>query len=151
MLRDAALAEDVVQEAFLVLWTTPERFDPSRGTLRSWLMTVVHHRAVDAVRRIVGHAVVALDPAGETGPPVEAAGETVLRLAEADRVHRALATLPVEQRNALLLAYWGGHTQSEIADLTGVPIGTVKSRVFAGFRRLRTQLGLSGEPARGAG
>ncbi len=150
VLCDAALAEDVVQEVFLGFWTRPERFDPSRGTLRTWLVMIVHRRSVDEVRRAVAHPTVNL--VDETGPLVEDPQDTALRRVEADGVRHALAALPVDQRKALLLAYWGGHTQAEIATLTGVPLGTVKSRVFSGFRRLRAQLHPAGERApRGEG
>lgn len=147
ILRDTSLAEDVVQEVFIGFWTTPERFDPDRGTLRAWLVTMAHHRSVDAVRRAVTRAAVSLDGIDEPGPAAEDAQDAALRLADADRVRQALAMLPAEQRQTLLLAYWGGHTQAEIADITGVPIGTVKSRVFNAFRRLRGQLSRTGQDA----
>ena len=152
VIRDAALAEDVVQEVFLTLWTATERFDPARGTLRSYLLTMVHHRAVDAVRRAASRYAASLDSDRETGEPVEAVLDTVLRLADADQVQRAIAALPPAQRDTLLLAYWGGHTQAEIADLTGVPLGTVKSRAFSAVTRLRGLLTLPGGPVmRGTG
>jgi RNA polymerase sigma-70 factor (ECF subfamily) len=138
VLCDAALAEDVVQEVFLGFWTSPERFDPSRGALKTWLLMIVHRRAVDAVRRAVVRRKV--DLIDDLGPPAEDVQDTALRHADADRVRHALSALPESQRQALLLAYWGGHTQAEIADLIGVPIGTVKSRVYTGFQRLRAQL-----------
>lgn len=150
VLRDPALAEDVCQEVFLGFWAAPERFDPSRGTLRTWLMVIVHRRSVDVVRRAIARRTVGLGD--DVGPQTEDAQDTALRRADADSVRLALAALPPTQRQALLLAYWGGHTQAEIADLTGVPIGTVKSRVYTGFRRLRTQLRTPGDGAsRGEG
>jgi RNA polymerase sigma-70 factor (ECF subfamily) len=117
---DEGLAEDVVQEVFLALWREPTRFDPSRGDFATWLLTLVHHRAVDRVRQqtTVGQGVVA------------AAGQ----------VHAALDRLPVEQRRVLALAYFGGHTQREIAVLTGVPLDTVRSRMLAAVQRLRSLL-----------
>lgn len=145
VLHDAELAQDVVQEAFLGFWTSRERFNPDRGSLRTWLLTIVHNRSVDAVRRSVSRPVVPLE-LEDFESPSEDTQDTALRRTEAERVRHALATLPVEQRRALLLAYWGGHTQSEIATLTGVPIGTVKSRIFAGFKRLRDQLHGAGGP-----
>jgi RNA polymerase sigma factor (sigma-70 family) len=138
VLCDAALAEDVVQDVFLGFWTSPERFDPSRGTLKTWLLMIVHRRSVDAVRRAVVRRKV--DLIDDLGPPAEDVQDTALRHADAAQVRHALAALPESQRQALLLAYWGGHTQAEIADLIGVPLGTVKSRVYTGFQRLRAQL-----------
>jgi RNA polymerase sigma-70 factor (ECF subfamily) len=149
VLRDPALAEDVVQEVFLGFWTSPERFDPNRGTLRTWLMMIAHRRSVDAVRRAVARPAVCLDIIDDLGPPVEDAQNAALRRADADLVQHAVAALPADQRQALLLAYWGGHTQAEIAALTGVPIGTVKSRIYTGFQRLRAQLRTAGERAPG--
>jgi RNA polymerase sigma factor (sigma-70 family) len=138
------LAEDCVQEAFLGLWRRPERFDPGSGSLRSWLLAMTHHKAVDAVRREAAQqrrqaaesAVRALDPPGR-GDPEESAWRTV----RADGVRSALAELPGPQREAIALAYYGGYTQTEIARLTGAPLGTVKTRMLAGMRRLRAALG----------
>ena len=140
VLRDPALAEDVVQEVFLEFWTRPERFDRSRGTLRTWLAMIAHRRSVDAVRSAVACRAVYSEQIEDLGPPAEDTQDTALRRADADSVQHALAALPHDQRQALLLAYWGGHTQVEIAVLTGVPVGTVKSRVFSGYQRLRAQL-----------
>jgi RNA polymerase sigma factor (sigma-70 family) len=140
VLRDPNMAEDVVQEVFLGLWKAPEAFNPGRGTLRGWLLTIVHHRSVDAVRHAVSRPAVQYDPLDDVGPPMEDTQDAALRRADADRVQRAIAALPAKQRQALLLAYWGGHTHAEIAGLTNVPIGTVKSRIFKGFQRLRAQL-----------
>ncbi|HEY0816474.1 MAG TPA: sigma-70 family RNA polymerase sigma factor [Pseudonocardia sp.] len=151
VLRDPALAEDVAQEVFLDFWRRPERFDGSRGALQSWLVTIAHRRSVDVVRSAAARRSVYVDVVDDLGPPSEDAQDATLRRAEADTVQHALAALPTDQRRALLLAYWGGHTQVEIAALTGVPVGTVKSRVFGGFRRLRTLLCAAGEgPSGGA-
>lgn len=149
VLRDPAVAEEVVQEVFLGLWTRAERFDPSRGSLRTWLLMIGHRRSVDAVRRDVARRAAYRDLVDDVGPPVEDTQDTALRRAEAESVQHALAELPAVQREALLLAYWGGRTQAEIADLTGVPIGTVKSRVYKGFKRLRAQLGMTSEGTSG--
>jgi len=151
VLRDPALAEDITQEVFLEFWTRPERFDTSRGALRTWLLTIAHRRSVDIVRSATARRSVYVDVIDDLGPPGEDAQDATLRRAEADNVQHALAELPADQRRALLLAYWGGHTQVEIAALTGVPVGTVKSRVFSGFRRLRALLRAAGEgPSGGA-
>jgi RNA polymerase sigma factor (sigma-70 family) len=138
---DEALAEDVVQEVFLVVWRHPERFDPARGSVSAWLMTMVHHRSVDAVRREATrrrHTV----PPGEEGddwnlPPGPGADEAALDAVVAGHVREALAALPAEQREALTLAYFGGFTQREVASISGIPLGTVKSRMFTAVRTLR--------------
>jgi RNA polymerase sigma factor (sigma-70 family) len=145
VVRDQALAEDVVQEVFLDFWSRPERFDRTRGALRTWLLMIAHRRSVDAVRSAVACRSVYTDLMDDVGPPAEDTQDAALRRADVVRVQQALAALPVDQRRALLLAYWGGHTQAEIAALTGVPIGTVKSRVYSGFQRLRAQLRVAGE------
>lgn len=144
---DGGLAEDVVQEVFLTVWREPGRFDPGRGTVGSWLMTVVHHKAVDAVRREATrrrHHPLAEwpeDAPGESAAPAPSADRLALGAVLADQVRAALGRLPREQRETLGLAYYGGYTQREVAALTGVPIGTVKSRMFAGVARLRVLLG----------
>ncbi|MCD2196650.1 sigma-70 family RNA polymerase sigma factor [Actinomycetospora endophytica] len=138
---DEALAEDVVQEVFLLVWRHPERYDPARGSVSAWLMTMVHHRAVDAVRREATrrrHTV----PPGEEGdewnlPSGPGADEAALDAVVAGHVREALAALPAEQREALTLAYFGGFTQREVASIAGIPLGTVKSRMFTAVRTLR--------------
>ncbi len=138
VLRNQALAEDAVQDAFLGAWRTAAAFDPARGTASTWLMTLVHRRAVDLVRREDRRKTDVLDEA-----PV-AAGETTDEQAavreERRRVQGALTQLPPDQREALELAYYGGLTQSELAERLGVPLGTVKSRMFAGLAKLRDLL-----------
>jgi len=138
---DAQLAEDVVQQVFLVLWQRSS-YDPARGAVSTWLLTVTHHKAVDLLRRDKGRR---QRLAGEqellelaaTGPGPADAAWAQLR---AERTRDALRDLPPEQREVLLLAYYGGYTQSEIADITGLALGTVKSRTFQAMRRLRGQL-----------
>ncbi len=137
---DESLAEDVVQEVFLLVWRHPERYDPARGSVSAWLMTMVHHRAVDAVRREATrrrHTV----PPGEEGdewlPPGPGADEAALDAVVAGHVREALGALPTEQREALTLAYFGGFTQREVASISGIPLGTVKSRMFTAVRTLR--------------
>ncbi|MQA14721.1 MAG: sigma-70 family RNA polymerase sigma factor [Pseudonocardiaceae bacterium] len=141
---DEGLAEDVVQEVFLTLWRDPGRFDPARGGFATWLLTLIHHKAVDAVRResVVRRRTVPAAEAGEEWSPVPVPGADQAALAQvaAGQVRDALQRLPVEQRQALALAYYGGHTQREVATLVGVPLGTVKSRMFAGVQRLRSLL-----------
>ena len=149
---DEGLAEDVVQEVFIAFWREPGRFDPARGAFGSWLLTLVHHKAVDAVRResAIRRRTV---PAAEDGEewsvaPGPGADQAALGAVVAGQVRDALGRLPDEQREALALAYYGGYTQREVATLTGVPLGTVKSRMFTGVQRLRSVLGpLLGEVA----
>lgn len=139
---DDGIAEDVVQEAFLAFWRDPHRFDPQRGTFATWLLTLVHHKAVDAVRReaAIRRRTV---PAGadELLAPGPGADDPALGSVVAKQVRDALGALPADQRHALALAYYGGYTQREVAAMTGVPLGTVKSRMFAGVQRLRAVLG----------
>lgn len=141
---DPELAEDVVQEAFLVLWRNPAGYDPSRGGFGTWLMTVVHHRAVDVVRREDTRRrrnVPLTDEVSEhTVPPTEGADHAALTGVVGAEVRAALQRLPDDQRQVIALAYLGGYTQTEVAALTGIPLGTVKSRTFAAIRRLRTSL-----------
>jgi RNA polymerase sigma factor (sigma-70 family) len=141
---DEGLAEDVVQEVFLTLWRDPTRFDPSRGSFATWLLTLIHHKAVDAVRResTIRRRMVAAPEAGEDWSPlpVPGADQAAMARVAAGQVHAALHRLPLEQRQVLALAYFGGHTQREIAVLMGVPLGTVKSRMFTAVQRLRSLL-----------
>lgn len=137
------LAEDAVQEAFIGMWKSPAAYLPDRGSVRSWLLGLTHHKAVDSVRRETSQqrrqsaqaAQQMLDPPASADPAATAWGE--LRAAE---VRAAVGELPEAQRQALALAYFGGYTQSQIAELTGVPLGTIKTRTFAAMRRLRLRL-----------
>ncbi|MDD7969065.1 sigma-70 family RNA polymerase sigma factor [Actinomycetospora lemnae] len=140
---DEGLAEDVVQEVFLVVWREPARFDPARGAVSSWLLTLVHHRAVDAVRReATRRRRTAAEADGQWGVPAgPGADQAALGAVVAGQVREALGELPAEQREALALAYFGGYTQREVASLVGVPLGTVKSRMFSGTQKLRVLLG----------
>jgi RNA polymerase sigma factor (sigma-70 family) len=132
--RDPALAEDVVQEAFLSLWRTAGRFVPERSRAGTWLLTLVHRRAVDLVRREERRRAEPIEAAPEV---IDAAAQEApwLQL-ERERVRAALARLPDTQREAIELAYYGGFTQAELADRLGQPLGTIKSRMFAGLARL---------------
>lgn len=147
---DDTLAEDVVQEAFLGAWRSADRYVAGRGSVKTWLLSIVHHRAIDAVRRrrpttdLPEEADGAPTPAPLTLPDVW--GEVSGRL-DADAVRTALAALPGAQREAVELAYFGGLSQTEIADRTGVPLGTVKSRVRLALVTMRRELGLSVSPA----
>jgi len=139
ILRDEALAEDAVQEGFLAVWRTASRFVPERGKASTWILTLVHRRAVDVVRREQRRRADALDEAVEPGG-ASVDEEAWLRL-QRERVQNALRQLPDQQREALELAYYGGFTQSELAERLGQPLGTIKSRMFAGLARLRELLG----------
>jgi RNA polymerase sigma factor (sigma-70 family) len=138
ILRDAALAEDAVQDAFLAIWRTAGRFMPERAKASTWILTLVHRRAVDLVRREERRRAEPLEAAA-TGAEA-GADETAWLRFERERVQRALKTLPDQQREAIELAYYGGFTQSELADRLGLPVGTVKSRMFAGLSQLRKVL-----------
>jgi RNA polymerase sigma factor (sigma-70 family) len=141
---DDGLAEDVVQEAFLAFWRDPHRFDPARGSFGAWILTLVHHKSVDAVRResaIRRRTVPAAEEGQEwTALPGPGADHGALRSVEAGQVRNALGGLPTDQRQALALAYFGGFTQREVAAMTGAPLGTVTSRMFSGMQRLRNIL-----------
>jgi len=143
ILRDEALAEDAVQEAFLTLWRTAGRFVPERGKASTWILTLVHRRAVDIVRREERRRTDALEqwPEPESREAVDE--EAWLRL-QRERVQEALRKLPDQQREAIELAYYGGFTQSELAERLGQPLGTIKSRMFGGLARLRELLGEPG-------
>jgi RNA polymerase sigma-70 factor (ECF subfamily) len=138
ILRDDALAEDAVQEGFMAAWRSAPRFMPERAKASTWLLTLVHRRAVDLVRREERRRTEAL------GQHAEAAGgatdEAVWLRYERERVQGALRRLPDQQREAIELAYYGGFTQSELAERLGQPVGTIKSRMFTGLSRLRDLL-----------
>jgi RNA polymerase sigma-70 factor, ECF subfamily len=145
---DASLAEDVVQDAFLGVWRNAGRYVEGRGSVKTWLLSIVHHRAVDAVRRRRPTSEL---PEREDVPPPQLTLPDVWAdvAADLDRadIARALATLPDVQREAIELAYWGGLTQQEIAERTGTPLGTVKSRVRLGLLALRRALSGEGLPS----
>jgi RNA polymerase sigma-70 factor, ECF subfamily len=148
VLRDEALAEDAVQDAFLAIWRGASRFIPERAKASTWILTLVHRRAVDLVRREQRRRVEPL-PEGDlvAGGGASAEDTAWLRL-ERERVQAALARLPDQQREAIELAYYGGFTQSELAERLGEPLGTIKSRMFAGLAKLRELLDgpLDGDP-----
>jgi RNA polymerase sigma-70 factor (ECF subfamily) len=138
---DAVLAEDVVQDAFLGAWRNAGRYAAGRGSVKTWLLSIVHHRAVDAVRR---RRPVTELPDREDTPPTALTlpdiwPEVAGRL-EREEVRAALGTLSDVQRQAIELAYFGGLTQQEISERTGTPLGTVKSRMRLGLLALRRAL-----------
>jgi RNA polymerase sigma-70 factor (ECF subfamily) len=142
VVTDDQLAQDVVQEVFLAIWRGAATYDGSRGTLSTWLYALTHHKSVDAVRRAQRHSgrrasEDALTTEADPSPGVD---EQALASVRRDEVRAALADLPEPQRRALMLAYFGGYSQSEIAAMTGIPLGTVKTRTLAALRRLRAVL-----------
>jgi len=153
---DASLAEDVVQDAFLGVWRNASRYVEGRGSVKTWVLAIVHHRAVDAVRRRRPTTEL---PEREDIPPPQLTVPDIWPDVAADldraEIAAALATLSPAQREAIELAYWGGLTQQEIAERTGAPLGTVKSRVRLGLLALRGALtgdALPGdEPTEGSG
>jgi RNA polymerase sigma factor (sigma-70 family) len=145
VVRQAHLAEEIVQEAFLAVWRNPAGYDAERGSVRSWLMGTVHHRAVDLVRREEAHRRRAeesvVDVREEQADHADEVAAEADRPEERARVRSALSDLPAEQRDVIELMYFGGLSQSQIAERTGLPLGTVKSRALLAMRRLRTALG----------
>jgi RNA polymerase sigma-70 factor (ECF subfamily) len=135
VIGDARAAEDVAQDVFVTVWERPDAFDPGRGSLRTWLGTLAHRRAVDHVRREEARRRRAVKDAArpETTPDVE---EMAMALVTAERVRSALATLPDEQRRAIQLAYFGAKTYRQVAEVLGIPEGTAKSRLRLGLRRI---------------
>ena len=141
IVRDAELAEDAVQEAFLAVWRTASRFTAERSSARAWILMLTHRRAVDLVRsnesRRADRLPEGFDRADTESP--EPADAVWLGL-QRERVVRGLSQLPDPQREAIELAYFGGFTQSELADRLGQPLGTIKSRMHTGLSRLRELL-----------
>lgn len=147
VLNDNTGAEEVVQEVFIRLWNSPDKFDPERGTLRSYLLAQAHGRSVDLLRSETSRKRREEREARQTAESGYDLEHEVWDLAVADRVKTALVSLPVDERRAIELAYFGGHTYREVAQLLGNPEGTVKSRIRSGLRRLRTHLADEGELA----
>jgi RNA polymerase sigma-70 factor (ECF subfamily) len=144
IVADVTLAQDVVQEVFLAVWRDPQRYDGRRGGFSTWLMSTTHHKAVDVVRREENQRKRAASAEAlriVKGPDPSPHDETWAGV-RSERVRVALAALPAVQREALGLAYYGGFTQREVAGLTNTPLGTVKTRMLAGMRKLREQLGV---------
>ena len=139
--NDASLAEDVVQDAFLGVWRNASRYVEGRGSVKTWLLSIVHHRAVDAVRR--RRPTTDLPDREDVPPPalqVPDLWEDVSAGLDREAIASALTVLSDVQREAIELAYWGGLTQQEIAERTGAPLGTVKSRVRLGLLAMRGAL-----------
>jgi RNA polymerase sigma-70 factor (ECF subfamily) len=147
VLRDERLAEDAVQEGFLAVWRSAAAFRAERAKASTWILTLVHRRAVDLVRREERRRAEPLteELRAGAGAATEATDEAAWLRFERERVQAALQQLPDVQREALELAYYGGFSQSELAAKLGVPLGTIKSRMFAGLARLRELLDESTE------
>lgn len=144
VLVDRAQSEEVLQEVFLEVWQSANRFAPNKGQGRTWVLTMAHRRAVDRVRS----AQASVDRDVRVGfrdldvPHDDVAEQVELRI-EGRRVAKAVAALPEVQREAITLAYFGGYSQSEIAALVGAPLGTIKTRMRDGLSRLRTEMGVT--------
>ncbi|MGH2635895.1 MAG: sigma-70 family RNA polymerase sigma factor [Actinomycetota bacterium] len=142
--RQPFLAEEIVQEAFLAVWRNPGGYDEGRGSVKAWLMGMVHHRAVDAVRREESQRRRAEDAQASDVVVIEDPADSVVEELgmpeERKAVRAALDQLPQEQRQVIELMYFGGMSQSRISERLGLPLGTVKSRTLLGMRRLRTAL-----------
>src|SRR3954470_19906068 len=142
MVGNRAVAEDVVQEAFLSIWRSRLRYESERGSVRSWVLGIVHHRTIDSLRRNLVH-----DKRRSSAEGIEERHEApdrtdveAVRRDEARSVHEALKSLPGEQNQVIELAYFGGFTHSQIAEMLNMPIGTVKGRMRLGLDKLRRQL-----------
>jgi len=143
MVRHPFVAEEIVQEAFLALWRNPDAYREERGTFRAWLMSAVHHRAVDAIRREETQRRRA-GPSEALESILEDVAQSVVEEAAAagarEQVRAALREIPPEQRQVLEMMYFKGRTQAQVAQELDLPLGTVKSRTLLGMRRLRTLL-----------
>ncbi len=144
VLGDPGLAEDIVQESFLKLWNNAASFDPSRGSLRAWLLTSVRNRAIDQLRGRAAHERQEVDLSGAEPQPAGGPGADPWRevslTMERDAVSEALKRLPVEQKQAVELAYYGGYTQREIAEISKVPLSTIKGRMRLALEKLHSYL-----------
>jgi RNA polymerase sigma-70 factor (ECF subfamily) len=143
ILGDREVVEEVVQEVFLRLWTRASGFDPQRGKLLSWLLTITHHRAIDELRRRRGQPEVEglQEQLAAVEEPRADPSESYAHVEERDAVQQALARLPEAQRKPIELAYYGGLTQVEIALALNEPLGTIKTRMRLGMQKLRSLLG----------
>jgi RNA polymerase sigma-70 factor, ECF subfamily len=138
-----AMAEDIVQEAFVSLWRSSAGYDPARGSVRAWMLSVVRNRAIDAFRREAAKATSDLEQSGvaERIPALELTDREVERRDDARQVRVALNGLPPDQRQVIELAYFGGFSHTQIAEMLKLPAGTVKGRMRLGLSKLRFALG----------
>jgi len=137
-----AIAEDVVQESFVSLWRSGARYDPTRGSVRSWILGTVHNRAIDSFRkeRLTSNRNVGDEGLAERMPAAQRTEAEIERRDDARQVRAALATLPEDQRRVIELAYFGGFSHTQIAGLLGLPEGTVKGRMRLGLTKMRLAL-----------
>jgi RNA polymerase sigma-70 factor (ECF subfamily) len=143
MMGTRAGAEDVTQDAFLSLWRSGARYDRARGSVRTWVLGIVHHRAIDALRRATVHDKRRASDEGieERFEARERTDVEAARREEAGAVRGALSSLPADQSQVIELAYFGGFTHTEIADMLEAPVGTVKGRMRLGLKKMKAQLG----------
>ncbi len=144
LLNDRQLAEEVLQEVFLRLWNTPERFDPERGSLRAYLLAQTHGRSVDLLRSETARRRREERDARESTTFGDDIEREVIDLTVSEKVKEVVAGLPTDERRAIELAYFGGHTYRQVAVMLDAPEGTVKSRIRSGLRRLRKDLAEAG-------
>jgi len=144
LLNDKEMAEEVLQEVFLRLWNHPDRFDPERGSLRSFLMAQIHGRAVDMIRSESSRRRREERDARQTAGNVVDIEREVVVHAVADQVKEVVAGLPVDERTAIELAYFGGHTYRQVAVMLDAPEGTVKSRIRSGLQRMKKTMEAAG-------
>jgi RNA polymerase sigma-70 factor (ECF subfamily) len=150
LLVEPALAEEIVQEVFLRLWNDPARYDPERGTMRSYLLTQTHGRSVDLLRADISRRQREERDARRTAEAGADIEREVWDLTTAEHVRDSLASLPPDERTAIELAYWGGYTYREVALRLDQPEGTIKSRIRSGLTRLRSELTAAGITTGGA-
>jgi RNA polymerase sigma-70 factor (ECF subfamily) len=141
VVEDTKEAEDVVQEAFLALWRQSQRMDASRGSVRSLLLTIVHRRSIDVIRRRSGRPEVGIEKAATMAADLPDPADAASRMEDREVIARAMDELPPEQRQAIELTYFRGLTIAEMADRSGIPLGTAKSRLRLALERMRRTLG----------
>ena len=136
-------AEDITQEAFLSIWRTRARYDAARGSVRTWVLGIVHHRAIDSLRRNERHTRRRASAEGieETHEAAQLTDLEAIRTEETRAVRKAVQSLPAEQTRVIELGYYGGFTASQIAEMLDAPLGTVKGRMRLGLDKLRHELG----------
>jgi len=135
-------AEDATQEAFVSIWKSRERYEAVRGSVRNWVLSIVHRRAIDGIRResVRPQADMAVEDVQERTEAPERTEAEVVRRDEARTVHAAIRSLPADQSRVIHLAYFGGFTHTEIASMLDAPVGTVKGRMRLGLQKMREQL-----------
>lgn len=142
MVASRAIAEDIVQEAFLSIWRSRARYERERGSVRTWVLSIVHRRAIDGLRRNLVHERRRASAEGieERHEAPELTDVEAVRREEAREVRAALETLPAEQSRVIELAYFGGFTHTQIAELVDIPVGTVKGRMRLGLCKMRAEM-----------